>query len=266
MEKKLKINMSKASKIKMMICICCGTLCLAYFLMIFFSGLGGGVNLIWLAGSIFFFLCSILIYKQVKFQRKWRIAGYTFFVLAFAFAVLTEGLVISGFSATAKKEADYIIVLGNTVLKSGPSKILKERLDTAAEVAIQSPDAILVVAGGQGEYEPVAEGVAMKEYLMEEHGIAGERILVDGKSMNTFENLTFSLAILEENIENFNIEQSQFTVVTSNFHMYRALKSAKKVGIINVEGQAAPSYLLLLPQNMLREMLAIVKNTVLRRM
>ena len=48
-------------------------------------------------------------------------------------------------------------------------------------------------------------------------------------------------------------------IITNNFHLFRALQTAKKEGITNISGIAADSSPLYLPNNMLREFLAEIK-------
>ena len=52
-------------------------------------------------------------------------------------------------------------------------------------------------------------------------------------------------------------------IVTNNFHVYRALRTAGRAGLTNVCGISAGSAPLYLPNNILRECLAIVKSWVL---
>ena len=56
-----------------------------------------------------------------------------------------------------------------------------------------------IVSGGQGSDELIAEAEAMARYLME-HGVPEDAILIENRSRTTFENLTFSKRILEEEV------------------------------------------------------------------
>ena len=49
-------------------------------------------------------------------------------------------------------------------------------------------------------------------------------------------------------------------LVTNNYHVFRAEKIAKKMGYEKVEGLAARSHFGMLPNNLLREFLAILKD------
>ena len=49
-------------------------------------------------------------------------------------------------------------------------------------------------------------------------------------------------------------------IVTNNFHMYRALGIARKQGIENAEGLAAKSTEIFIPNNVTREIIAVLKD------
>ena len=91
-----------------------------------------------------------------------------------------------------------VVVLGAKVKADGsPSRILKNRLDTAAALLEQEPRLLCVVSGGQGDNEPVSEARAMALYL-EERGIDPGRILLEDRSRNTRGNLANTSALLKE--------------------------------------------------------------------
>lgn len=166
--------------------------------------------------------------------------------------VLMEGMIISGFVKRAPKELDYIIVLGAQLKDNGPSYTLQMRLDKACEYLKENPDTKVIVSGGQGSNEPDTEAQGMYDYLMKK-GISAERIKKEDQSVNTHQNLTFSSQFL-------NKEMDSVGVVTSNFHVFRALHLARSNGYKNVYGIASNSYIPLLPTNMLREFLGIIKD------
>ena len=114
------------------------------------------------------------------------LAGILFYGGIVGFICIREGSV----ARTVDSAADYdaIIVLGAQVLPDGtPNVQLSWRLDAALE-AYQKNNVPIVVCGAQGRDEPVTEAEAMKRYL-EDRGVPGDRILTDGKSFNTRQNL-----------------------------------------------------------------------------
>ena len=60
------------------------------------------------------------------------------------------------------------------------------------------------------------EAQAMKNYLIEQ-GIKEEKILVEDKSKNTYENIKFSNKLINENKKNAKVAFS-----TTNYHVFRA--------------------------------------------
>ena len=68
----------------------------------------------------------------------------------------------------------------------------------------------------------ISEAEAMARYLIDK-GIPPEKIIKEDQSLTTFENLKFSKRIIEAR------EGSKYTVlVTSNYHVYRALRYCRK--------------------------------------
>ena len=130
------------------------------------------------------------------------------------------------------KESDkqtVVVVFGCQVMMDGrPSAELASRINAASRVLTDYPDAICVVAGGQGSNEPVAEGVRMKELLVEK-GISQERIITEEQSTNTAQNLNFALVRLEE--EGYNKDECSFIFVSSSFHTPRILLLGKRAGL-----------------------------------
>ena len=97
----------------------------------------------------------------------------------------------------------------------------------------------------------------MAEYLVE-HGLDEGRITKEERSSTTAENLRFSSALLEPGAE--------VGIVTNDFHLYRALRIAERNGLPGAHGLAAPSNPLYLPQAMLRECAAVVKDALFGNM
>ena len=163
-----------------------------------------------------------------------------------------EGMILSEYGASAAPGADYCIVLGAQWKPSGPSAVLRKRLDKAVEYLKANPDTKVIVSGGTGANEPMAEAEGMYGYLVQA-GIEEERILVEDKSRSTYENLVYSGGLLDK-------ENDRVVIVTNNFHVFRALGIARKQNYGKVEGLAADSVLGMGPNNLLREFLGVLKD------
>lgn len=126
-----------------------------------------------------------------------------------------------------KKDFDYVIIHGAGLLDGNRvSKLLSERIDKAIEVYRKDPTPpILIPSGGQGTDETVSEAQAMAQYIIEKE-IPEDKIIMEDRSTTTYENLLNSKKIIDEREDN-----KYVALVTSNYHVYRALRYARKVGL-----------------------------------
>ena len=126
-----------------------------------------------------------------------------------------------------KRDFDYVIIHGAGLLGGNRvSKLLSDRLDKAVEVYHMDPTPpVLIPSGGQGADETVPEAIAMKDYLLS-RGIPEKDIVPEDRSSTTLENLRFSKNILDH------FEGRKYTaLVSSNYHVYRALRYCREVGL-----------------------------------
>lgn len=139
------------------------------------------------------------------------------------------GLILSKVNTSVAKDhkIDTILVLGAKVkANKKPSHIMQERLEAARLLAQKNPQASIIVSGAKRTDEPISEAASMKNYLVG-HGIARERIIAETKAQNTAENIYYSKKYF----------CGKTVVVTSDFHLYRALYLAKRQGL-KLMGQA----------------------------
>lgn len=231
-----------------------GILCVIYCISIGLNGFGTKFFLVWGAiGAVFILISFVLSRREFadslpKWLKVIVTAGFCAGLILF---VVVEGLIMSQFWGTARPGADYCIVLGAQWKAHGPSDVLRRRLDRAVEYLKENPNTVVIVSGGQGPDEIIAEAEGMRQYLMDA-GIDGERILTEDKSTNTRENLAFSAELIDR-------ESSRTVIVTNNFHVFRAVKIAEKQGY-RAEGLAADSVVWMVPNNLLREFLGVLKD------
>lgn len=233
-----------------------GALCLLYCAVIAFAGFGTWFFLIWgIMGAVLagagFLLRHTEFAGALPRGLKLTLAGVL--GVALLLFLVVEGLILSRFGSEAAPGADYCIILGAQWKDNGPSEVLRRRLERALEYLKENPETMVVVSGGQGSNEVMSEAAGMKQYLMAA-GIAEERILMEDRSGNTSQNLKFSAGLIDT-------ENSRVVIVTNNFHMFRALGIARKQGY-SAEGLSAGSVIWMLPNNMLREFLGVLKDFV----
>jgi uncharacterized SAM-binding protein YcdF (DUF218 family) len=220
--------------------------------VVFAVGSGTGFFAVWIGLAVIFGFFSMAAKKNLWncLPACIRIALIVLFCLGLVIFVVIEGCIFSGFHEKGKDNLDYIIVLGAQVYENGPSTVLQFRLDKAIEYLTDNPETICIVSGGQGYNEPFPEAVGMAAYL-EDNGISEERIILESESSNTEENIANSMVLIEET--------ASVGIVTNNFHVFRAVQTAKSEGLENVCGIAADTTKLYLPNNMLREFFGEVK-------
>lgn len=244
-----------------LVLILLGILFLAYFICIaFFVGHGTNFYFIWLflgVGAILF----ALLWKKGFFAEHIPMGLRRLFLIGVILGgllfVIVEGCIISGFSAEGKAGLDYLVVLGAQMKANGPSKALQYRLDEAALYLEQNKETKVIVSGGKGPDEHISEAQGMYDYLIQK-GIAYDRIIMEDRSKNTFQNLTYSAKFLNK--------EDMVGVVTNNFHVFRAVKIAKKAGYENVYGIAARGEPFLQYNNMMREFFGVVKDFLVGNM
>lgn len=180
--------------------------------------------------------------------------GYTVFYISFVF--LAFMFYSTGIRFLPRRvNFDYVVVLGCGLLNGDQvSRLLGDRLDKAFKVYDRSMSACKIIcSGGQGADETVSEAEAMKNYLIEQHGVSPKDIILEDKSVNTMENLKNSQEIIQ------NRGGRQFTaIVTSGYHVMRADIYASKLNFPAV-GIGAHTAFYYWPSAMIREYAALIK-------
>lgn len=135
------------------------------------------------------------------------------------------GIDIKLFGKNAKpRKSDCIIVLGCSIYGTEPSPFLKGRLQHAEKLYREGYARYIIVSGGQGRGEYISEAEAMKSYLIE-RGIDSEKIIMEDRSVSTYENLKYSKYEMDE--KGF----ADAIIVSNQFHLKRSSYIAKKMGI-----------------------------------
>lgn len=251
--------------------------CLLYYLVIIvYSGFSTSFAVIWLLMGAFLGLSAAGVrYYQRSPDRLplWLpVSMVTLCASGMVIIIIVQMIILGTVPVTAEPDLDYVIVLGAAVKKGGVSKILKLRLDKAAEYAFQNPDTVLVLSGGRGAGEPETEAVAMQAYLRQ-CGVPENQILLEDRSRNTTENIAYSRLLIEARKPRTPERQllapgtkageaSPVAVglLTSNFHLYRTMKIAEKQGMEDLKGIAAGSDRILFIHFCFRDCFAILKD------
>ena len=148
-------------------------------------------------------------------------------------------------------ESDVIIVLGAQVKEDGTPSVALERRLTAALESYQEKAQTIIVCGAQGGNEPRAEGDVMRDWLLA-RGVPEADVVAETASFNTRENLQNARAIMQER------GLTQALVVTSDYHVARALVLCRQAGI-SATGKGSPSKPEYFIKNHFREGLSWIK-------
>ena len=143
---------------------------------------------------------------------------------------ITEGFIIKASFGDPKEQVQYMVVLGAKVRTTGPSVSLWDRIYAAADYLESHPGTIAIVSGGQGPDEPMTEAQAMYDGLTG-LGIDPERIWIEDNATSTWENLTFSLDLIEEKTGE---RPTKLGILSSEYHLFRAGLFAKECGVESV--------------------------------
>lgn len=130
------------------------------------------------------------------------------------------------------KRADAVVVLGAAMAAPGvPGPALRRRLEYGVAVFFARDAEHLLVSGGIVG-PPPAEAHMMRDLALA-RGVAAERIVVEDRARNTFENAVYSGRIMRER------GWRRVIVVTDSYHMPRALYVFRRLGL-TVSGEGVP--------------------------
>lgn len=232
-----------------------GFVCLLYFICVaVLTQLNSKFHLIWIA---FAFILTAL--GKVSYMREAGTIHISSLVWSMIWIVIGSLLLFWGAMVfliagngyrTPAPNADYLVVLGAQVKGKKPSLALLARVEAALAYFRNNPQMIIIASGAQGSGEDISEAQCMCQWLCA-HGISKDRIILEENSVNTDENIAFSLALMEE-------KDAEVVIVTNYFHIYRSVAIAKKQGLRHVSGLGTENNIIMLPTYYLREAMAVV--------
>lgn len=185
-------------------------------------------NLLSLVLGLFLLLFPMLSSLYIKYlgENMFFMTIYRIGMFVFSYIIIVVmAYTISSFINSIhfrKKNLDYVVVLGSGLNKDKVTPLLAGRINKGIEVYNKNKNSKLIMSGGKGTDEIIAESEAMRNYAIEK-GISEEEIIIENKSRNTRENILFSKKLMQEN--------SKFAIVTNNYHLFRALLTAKSINI-----------------------------------
>ena len=203
--------------------------------------------------------------ERLRNMLAWRIIRIVLSAFAVLFMIVESMMIAASFPKDAPMPPDTIIILGAHVAADGLSATLQSRLEAGLAYAAANPGAAIIVSGGQGLDEPISEAAAMRGFLVA-NGIDEGRIWMEDESHNTFENLVFTMDILNDK-GRFDADDGipdssrsySVTIVTSEFHIFRTAMLAGRVGY-DPHFISAPTPFSILPSCYSREFFGVVKS------
>ena len=201
-------------------------------------------------------LCAVLLLfaLDVRFSlfTRWKpvILKGTGWVLRVGIVLLSAvilffcGKVITGSMIHTAGQADNAIVLGLALENGEPAPDLLARLDTARAYLEKYPEAKLILTGGNADGSGRTEAAVMRDILTEQ-GVPESRLILEDRAETTKENF--------RNIAEMVSKEEPVVMISSNYHMDRAVRNAREEGFSNVMRLPAPSGFLAYGANMLSE-------------
>lgn len=229
-----------------------------YFLLVAF---GGKISFskLWLTIGSFMLLIGIIKKldknKTIRINKRIKRGFIALVSISAASFIIIEGFIITSGIGGKMKKSDYLVILGAGLRGEKMSLTLSQRMHKSLEYIDKYPDVKIVVSGGQGPGENITEAEAMKRFLIN-HGVSEKNIIKEDKSTSTAENLKYTKNKLEQ-IDGRN--DMKISIVTSNFHMFRAEFLAKRVGF-DTYAVPAKLHFLLIPNFYVREYFAVINS------
>ena len=174
-------------------------------------------------------------------------------VLFSAVIIFFCGKVITGSMINTAGQADYAIVLGLALENGEPAPDLLSRLDTAREHLQKYPEAKLILTGGNADESGRTEAAVMRDILTE-HGVPESRLLLEDRVETTKENF--------RNIAEMISKDEPVVMISSNYHMDRAVRTAREEGFSRIMRLPAPSGFFAYGSNMLWEVILDLNDLI----
>ena len=207
-----------------------------------------------------------LFYKKLhainvfdKFFKWFKIV----LIIGMAIFLVTQACIVM-YSKNSIVKSDYIVVLGAGVRGETITTTLRDRLNATLDYVEKiNYDGDIIVSGGMGPGETITEAEAMRRYLVE-NGISNDKIFLEDKSTNTYENFKYSKDVIER-ISNKNVDESSIMFITTDFHALRSNMIAKRNGYEDVNSYTSKTKWYLVPSMYAREFFALGKSIVFDR-
>lgn len=172
-------------------------------------------------------------------------------VLGLAAAIVTGYIITRKHPVTGTPQ--YLLVLGSTVNGTEPSIMLSERIRLAQDYLTRHPDTICIPTGGKNPDADIPEAQCIANELIAT-GIDRHRIWIEPMATSTWENLRFSLDLIEKKT---GTRPRHIGFLTSDFHVFRVHMTAKRMGLTSTALGSKSSHTIFYYPAFLREIIAV---------
>lgn len=238
--------------LRQIVCLLAAVLCFLYYgsLCLKFHKWNSTFSRFWIAAGILFLAAG----RAVR-EEDLCVPVLSLLMIMLVIFGITEVKIIWGIFKGSSQECSCLVVLGAHVEGKKVTDSLKKRLDQAVCFYRKNPGIQIIVSGGRGKGEDITEAEAMKHYLVE-RGVPRESILCEEASTTTKENLLYSRELMPD-------RDGTVGIVTNNFHMYRSVEIAKRLGYTKIVPIPAGCDPVLFANYMVREFFAVWKMWLL---
>ena len=187
-----------------------------------------------------------------------RIAGWALraaVVLLSLAIIFFCGKVVGGSVINTAGQADHAIVLGLALENGKPTGDLLARLNTAQAYLEQYPEARLILTGGNADSSGRTEADVMHDILAE-RGVSEDHMIVEDRAESTKDNFRNTAQFIDPN--------DPIVLISSSYHMDRAVQTAQSAGFSDILRLPAPSSPLSYGANVMYEVILELNELTLR--
>jgi uncharacterized SAM-binding protein YcdF (DUF218 family) len=172
-------------------------------------------------------------------------------VLLFFFGKICVGSCIRSDGA-----AQNVIVLGIALENGKPTDDLICRLDTAEQYLLEHPEASAILTGGNADDSGKTEAAVMRDILLA-RGIPEKQMILEDQADSTKANFRNAANLIDPN--------APVVLISSNYHMDRAVQIARKAGFTDIQRLPAKSSAFKFGSNVMYEVILELNELTLKQ-
>lgn len=152
-------------------------------------------------------------------NKRLKLISMSLIITVLISVTILSVFIISDFNGSFQEDEkyDFILIMGDAVQGTKIPQRLSNRLEKGIEIYLKQK-AMIIVSGGKGPGEDIAEADAMKQYLVD-RGIPSSDIIIENQSDSTKQNLLNTKHLLVNLMTEF--PTPTLLIVSSNYHLFR---------------------------------------------